>query len=81
MTTTTNWTPAIEILETASNEVNAVVLFASLNIQQGVQAARILRPTPQKPEWRVQAIMETNGEYPNGWLPDGMKHVMWRGYF
>lgn len=75
------WTPAIEILETASSETNAVVLFASLNIQQGMLAVRIIPPTPQKPGYRVQAITETNGEYPNGWLPDGMKHVMWRGYF
>lgn len=77
------FTPAIEIMETAKNEPEAIVIFCALNIQQGILAARILPPCGQvdKDTWRVQAIMETNGQYPDGWLPDGMRHVLWRGTF
>lgn len=77
------FTPAIQILETAANELEAIVIFCALNIQQGILAARILPPYGQvdKDTWRVQAIIETNGEYPNGWLPDGMRHILWRGNF
>jgi hypothetical protein len=75
------FTPAIQIMETAENQPAAIEIFTTINIQDGILAARIIEPSPAKPEWRVQAIMETNGEYPNGWLPDGMRHVLWRGTF
>lgn len=76
----TVWTPAIQVVETAKDRREAETLLAALRIQIDHVASRILEPTYYEP-LRVQAIMETNGEYPNGWLPDGMKHVMWRGYF
>jgi hypothetical protein len=77
------FTPAIQIMESAKSEAEAIVMFCAISIQQGVLAARMLPPCGQvgKNTWRVQAIMGTNGQYPNGWLPDGMSHVMWRGYF
>lgn len=77
------FTPAIQIMETVENEPAAIVLLCAINTQQGILASRILPPCGQvdKDTWRVQAIMETNGEYPDGWLPDGMRHVMWRGCF
>jgi len=77
------FTPAIQILETVENEPAAIVLFAAINIQDGILAARILPPCGQvdKDTWRVQAILETNGEYPNGGLPDGLRHIMWCGTF
>lgn len=75
------WTQAIQITDTAKNVYEALAMLDALRIQVDHLASRVLHPTPAKPEWRVQAIMETNGEFPNGWLPDGMKHVMWRGYF
>lgn len=72
--------PAIQIIETARDRREAEQMLAALQIQVGYIASRILEPTYYEP-LRVQAIMETNGEYPNGWLPDGMMHVMWCGRF
>lgn len=74
------WTPVIQIVENAVSRSEAEQMLVGLRIQADHLASRILEPTYYEP-LRVQAIMETNGEYPNGWLPDGMKHVMWRGYF
>jgi hypothetical protein len=77
----TTWTRVIQVLETADDVYEALTMLDALRIQVDHLASRVLHPTPQKPEWRVQAIMESNGEFPNGWLPDGMKHVFWRGEF
>lgn len=78
---TTTWTQAIQIMESAKNVYEALTILDALRMQVDHVASRILHPTPAKPVWRVQAIAETNGEYPHGWLPDGCKHVMWRGKF
>lgn len=79
--TTTTWTQAIQVAETAKDVYEALSILDALRIQVDHIASRVLHPTPAKPTWRVQAIMETNGDSMQGWLPDGMKHVMWRGYF
>lgn len=76
----TNWHPAIQVVETVKDREEAETVLAGLRIQVDHVASRILEPTYHEP-LRVQAIMETNGEYPHGWLPDGCKHVMWRGRF
>ena len=77
----TNWTQVIQITDTAKDVYEALAMLDALRIQVDHLASRVLHPCAVKPEWRVQAIMETNGEFPNGWLPDGCKHVMWRGRF
>lgn len=76
----TIWHPAIQIVETVKDREEAEIVLAGLRIQVGHIASRILEPTYYEP-LRVQAIMETNGDSIQGWLPDGMKHVMWRGHF
>jgi hypothetical protein len=70
--------PAIQIIETARDEAEASVMLTALRLQVDHLASRILQPTYYEP-LRIQAIMKTNGEYPDGWLPDGCKHVLWRG--
>lgn len=76
----TTWTPAIQIIETVKNRQEAETVLAALRLQVDHIASRMLEPTYHEP-LRVQVIMETNGEYPNGWLPDNVKHVLWRGRF
>lgn len=76
----TSWHPAIQIVETVKDREEAEIVLAGLRIQTGHIASRILEPTYYEP-LRVQAIIETNGDSMQGWLPDGMKHVTWRGRF
>ena len=78
---TTTWAPTIQIMETAKDVFEALAILDALRVQVDHVASRVLHPCAVKPEWRVQAIVETNGEFPNGWLPDGMQHVVWRGRF
>jgi len=78
---TTTWTQAIEIHETAKDVYEALIILDALRMQVDHLASRILHPCAAKPTWHVQAIMETNGDSMQSWLPDGMRHVMWRGYF
>lgn len=75
------WTQAIQITDTAKNVHEALAMLDALRIQVDHLASRVLHPCAVKPEWRVQAIMETNGDSMQDWLPDGMKHVIWRGHF
>lgn len=74
------WQPVIQIIEPARSTSEAEEILAGLRIQVNHLASRILEPTYYEP-LRVQAIMEANGDSLSGWLPDGMKHVMWRGCF
>lgn len=77
----TPWTHAIQIIEAAKDRSEAETILSALRLLVDHIASRILKPSPAKPGFRVQAITEGNGEFPSGWLPDGCKHVMWRGYF
>ena len=69
-------TAAIQILETARDQQEAMEIVSAVEAQDGVTHIRVLAPSPAKPTWRVQAIMETNGDSLQAWLPDGMRHVV-----
>ena len=68
---------AIQVIEECTTASEAYSIGRALMEQIGYRSGRILRPSPPtKPLWLVQAIIESNGHAPNGWLPDGCKHVL-----
>lgn len=65
----------IQMLETARDQQEAKIIHDGQIIQEGLIGVRILKPSPGKPTWRVQAFFEdaTDGICT---LPDGMTRVM-----
>lgn len=66
----TNYRWAIEQVEISLDESEAVRMLIGLAHQGGYLGGRILRPSPEKPDWRVQVFFENDG-VTEGWLPDG----------
>lgn len=60
----------IEMIETVSDDFMAVETIIALVKQKGYLGSRILKPSPSKPTWRIQAFFENDGII-SGWLPDG----------
>lgn len=77
---------AIQVVEPVKSEHEAIQILDALRAQEGCLGGRINPPAkrgwweiggvPVDPVWNVQAIFETNGGAPRGWLPDGMRHVL-----
>ena len=65
---------AIQFYDTAKDQAEAEEMLAGLSLQVDFLAGRILKPSPGKPGWRIQALFE---DAPNvGWFPDGCRRVI-----
>ena len=65
---------AIQIIAEFKTEQESQICLDTMKEQGGFLGGRLLEPSYFH-NWQMQAIMESNGEYPSGWLPDGMRHV------
>lgn len=66
--------PAVQILETFYDEVEAERFYNNVSYQEGVTHVRLLQPSASKPSYRVQALM-VGQDLPADAVPDGMRRV------
>lgn len=66
---------ALQLTDTFKTEREADEAVLALAKQDGFMAGRSIRPTPQKPGWRVQAFLEDHSQKSDP-LPDGVRRVL-----
>lgn len=69
---------AIQIMEDAKDETEAISMLEAMRIQLGFLGGRVLPPAGVvgKGSWRVQVFVADVPNPMNDWLPDGMRHVV-----
>jgi hypothetical protein len=67
------WT--IQLTESAQTYGEASDILQALKCQDGFISGTVLHPSPQYPEWRIQAFFKDAPEA-CGWLPDGLRRCL-----
>ena len=67
--------PALQLIETFFDELEAERFYTNVSYQEGVTHVRLLQPSRSKPGFRVQALM-VDQDIPAGSEPDGVRRIV-----